>query len=60
MQLFISTGGAPMDGSNAAKAFKAVWRRALGDDAEIPALTASGLRYGAVIATATNDPDAQG
>ncbi|XP_037092489.1 uncharacterized protein LOC119112414 [Pollicipes pollicipes] len=58
-RLFIGMGGGPMSSSSAAKAFKATWRRAL-PDGDVPELTASGVRYGAVVGTAAAEPEAQG
>ena len=55
-QLFINQGGSAIDSSNASKIFKTVWAEAMGDDAEVPTLTARGVRYGAVIGMGSADP----
>ena len=52
LQLFVNQGGGAVDSSNAAKIFKAVWLAAMGATAEVPALTAGGVRYGTCIAMA--------
>ena len=51
-QLFINEGGCAIDSSNAGKIFKLVWAEAMGDAAEVPSLTARGVRYGTVLGLA--------
>ena len=56
LQLFVTSGGGVVDASNAGKVFKKTWRLALPDSPVPAGLTASGVRYGAVISTATSEP----
>ena len=45
-----------VDASNAGRVFKKTWRLALPDSPVPAGLTVSGVRYGAVISTATSEP----